>query len=746
MKKTMIRIFSVMLALLLMCSVPFAAGAADAVLVLDTPVVLEYAVNERREDVFTFTPDDSDTYVFYSVGKVDVFSRLYDAQQEELAYSDDELGFPNFRMEFVLDAGQTYTFVVSNYEGDAGTSTVVLKKAVAATSIALSLGEAYTGYVGTYTQLDAMLMPEYAITETITYSTTAQDVVSVDEQGNIQLKSEGEATVTATAESGLTASCVVTVQPAETITVGNSETVLVDKAKNGVTYKFTATEDARLALYTQSLAYTYISLYDEEFNGFHPELYTHHDNNAKAILNVTQGKSYYFVLSCEYWVESDTELTLHLEETVQPTAMTLVGGDVYYAYPGESFGIFPMFEPINAEEPQVTLTSSNPAVVKIEGSGMNVLKEGTATITAQAGALTATCKVEVYAPEVLKENTYETVSPKGELDYQVFSFKPSKSGNYVFGSTGSESGVYGYIYSAATDDTPEEVFYEETANSFTAIYNLKKGTTYYLSVGYYYGGMWEEGQESEFVPFRVYAYRAGTANCAEGVHKWNEGAITKMPTTKATGIKTTTCTVCGLTKTASVKKLTSADNTSKVFNDIKKTDWFYKSGAIDFVYNAGLFKGTAETTFAPQTNMTRGMFVTVLGRLAGVSVSKTDSKFTDVPKAQYYSGYVKWASDNGIVNGVSKTSFAPDANVTREQICKMVVEYCNYAGIDLRQINKPVTFKDAGKISGWAKEYVALCQTAGLINGKGGNVFDPQGQASRAEVATIVNNFAKNYL
>lgn len=739
MKKTTIRIFSALLALLLMCSVPFAAGAADAVLVLDTPVVLEYAENERHKDVFTFTPDDSGTYVFYSTGDVDVFSYLNNAQQEELAYSDDELGFPNFRMEIVLEAGQTYTFVVDNYESDAGTSTVVLKKTVAPTSIVLGVGEAYAGYVGTYTQLDAMLMPEYAISEDITYTTTAQDIVSIDEQGNMQLKRVGEATVTAAAESGVTASCVVTVLPAETITVGNSETVLVDKAKNGVTYKFTATEDARLALYTQALAYTHISLYDEEFNGFHPDLYTHYDNNAKIILDVTQGTSYYFVLFCEEWAESNTEFTLHLEKTVQPTALTLAGGDDYYGYPGDGFGFFARFEPINAEEPQVTITSSNPAVAEVEGDTMVMIKEGTATITAQAGTLKSTCKAVVYAPEVLAENTYKTVSPKEPLGHQVFSFKPSKSGNYVFGSTGSNTAVYCNLYSAATGETPEEVYYEETYDSFTACYKLTKGNTYYLSVNIYFG-------ETEFVPFRVYAYRAGTANCADGEHKWNQGAITKMPTTKATGIKTTTCTVCGLTKTASVKKLTSADNTSKVFKDIKKGDWFYTSGAIDFVYNAGLFKGTSETTFAPQTNMTRGMFVTVLGRLAGVSVKKTDSKFTDVPKAQYYSGYVKWASDNGIVNGVSKTSFAPDANVTREQICKMVVEYCNYAGIDLRQINKPVTFKDAGKISGWAKEYVSLCQSAGLINGKGGNVFDPQGQATRAEVATIVNNFSKNYL
>ncbi len=186
----------------------------------------------------------------------------------------------------------------------------------------------------------------------------------------------------------------------------------------------------------------------------------------------------------------------------------------------------------------------------------------------------------------------------------------------------------------------------------------------------------------------------------------------------------------------------------KVFKDIKAEQWFVTNGAIDFVYNKKLFNGTSTTTFSPDTAMNRGMFVTVLGRLHGVDTTaiSAQTKFTDVNSSEYYAKYVKWASDNGIVNGTGATTFSPLANVSREQICAMMVRYCNFAGISLKNVNTPMTFRDASKISGYAKDAVAACQKGGIVNGKDGGVFDPQGKATRAQVATIMMNFYKNYV
>ncbi len=185
------------------------------------------------------------------------------------------------------------------------------------------------------------------------------------------------------------------------------------------------------------------------------------------------------------------------------------------------------------------------------------------------------------------------------------------------------------------------------------------------------------------------------------------------------------------------------------FTDVVKTDWYHKNGAIHYCADKKLFSGTSATTFGPTKNMTRAMFVTVLGRLDGKSVNhNVKTAFTDVKKNQYYTGYVKWAYENEIVSGTSKTKFEPNANITREQICAMMQRYSNYAGIRIKQYYKVMTFTDAAQISSWAKDAVRACQQGGLVTGEkvGASYrFRPKGNATRAEVATIIMNFAEKH-
>ena len=217
------------------------------------------------------------------------------------------------------------------------------------------------------------------------------------------------------------------------------------------------------------------------------------------------------------------------------------------------------------------------------------------------------------------------------------------------------------------------------------------------------------------------------------------------------GKKTITVTYNGFKATFTVTVKAAAAAASKIdvtkqFKDVLKGKWYVKNGAIDFAVNNGLFAGITKTTFEPESPMTRAMYVTVLGRLAGAKVDhKATTRFADVPSGQWYTGYVKWAADGGIVNGVSPTSFAPNVSVTREQICKMMVEYCAFAKIKLKKINKEAIFKDANKISSWAATYVKDANIAGFVNGNANGTFNPQGSATRAEVATIFMNFEKNY-
>ena len=163
-----------------------------------------------------------------------------------------------------------------------------------------------------------------------------------------------------------------------------------------------------------------------------------------------------------------------------------------------------------------------------------------------------------------------------------------------------------------------------------------------------------------------------------------------------------------------------------------------------FAASRGLLSGTSDTTFSPDTGMTRGMFVTTLGRLAGINPdSYQTGKFTDVKADAYYAPYVNWAAQTGIVEGITATTFAPDTNINREQMAVIMKNYAAKLGYDLPQTLKAVTFADNTQISSWAKDAVKSMQQAGILTGKNENKFDPKGTATRAEVATVLRRFVE---
>lgn len=182
-------------------------------------------------------------------------------------------------------------------------------------------------------------------------------------------------------------------------------------------------------------------------------------------------------------------------------------------------------------------------------------------------------------------------------------------------------------------------------------------------------------------------------------------------------------------------------NPAPAFTDIHN---HWAADNILFAASRGLLSGTSDTTFSPNTGMTRGMFVTALGRLAGINPdSYKTGKFTDVKADAYYAPYVNWAAQNGIVEGVTATTFAPDTNINREQMAVIMANYAKKLGYDLPKTLQAVTFADNAQISSWAKNAVRTMQQAGILSGKNGNKFDPKGTATRAEVATILRRFVE---
>ena len=182
-------------------------------------------------------------------------------------------------------------------------------------------------------------------------------------------------------------------------------------------------------------------------------------------------------------------------------------------------------------------------------------------------------------------------------------------------------------------------------------------------------------------------------------------------------------------------------NPAPAFTDIHN---HWAADNILFAASRGLLSGTSDTTFSPNTGMSRGMFVTALGRLAGINPdSYKTGKFTDVKADAYYAPYVNWAAQNGIVEGVTATTFAPDTNINREQMAVIMANYAKKLGYDLPKTLQAVTFADNAQISSWAKNAVRAMQQAGILAGKNGNKFDPKGTATRAEVATVLRRFVE---
>ncbi|MGM9554244.1 MAG: InlB B-repeat-containing protein, partial [Faecousia sp.] len=183
------------------------------------------------------------------------------------------------------------------------------------------------------------------------------------------------------------------------------------------------------------------------------------------------------------------------------------------------------------------------------------------------------------------------------------------------------------------------------------------------------------------------------------------------------------------------------------YDDVRTDHWFYE--AVTFVTDRGYFYGISEDLFAPYMNMNRAMFVTVLGRISGVDVSKyTGIAFTDVEEGSYYAPYVAWAAENGIVIGRDAETFDPYANITREEMAAIMYRYCDFLGVDMTLDNEVFMdrYVDRDDISDWAVTYVEWAVGAGLIRGMSDNTIDPLSYATRAQVAQVIKNLCDKVL
>lgn len=175
------------------------------------------------------------------------------------------------------------------------------------------------------------------------------------------------------------------------------------------------------------------------------------------------------------------------------------------------------------------------------------------------------------------------------------------------------------------------------------------------------------------------------------------------------------------------------------FSDVYTSQWHYN--AVDYIYENNLFEGTSENTFDPDGTMTRGMFATVLHRLAGnmeYDMESGELSFTDVNPSAYYANPIAWAAKNGLFIGVGNSQFVPDCAISRQEMMAVISRFIDFAGAQL-ETGEPLAFNDSDTTSIWARDFVYRVSGLKLVSGYPDGSFRPLNTASRAECATIFN-------
>ncbi len=180
-------------------------------------------------------------------------------------------------------------------------------------------------------------------------------------------------------------------------------------------------------------------------------------------------------------------------------------------------------------------------------------------------------------------------------------------------------------------------------------------------------------------------------------------------------------------------------NAAEPFDDVKESHWFYN--AVNYCYNNGLMSGMKPTEFSPNGKVNREMFVQTLANMEGINKEDylgKETPFTDVKKGAWYEAAVEWSRQQGIVAGLNETTFGVGKPITREQIARLLRGYAEYKGKEIKETQDLSAFVDADKISPWALDGFKYAVANGIFKGNAKNELNPRGNATRAELATIL--------
>ena len=468
----------------------------------------------------------------------------------------------------------------------------------------------------------------------------------------------------------------------------------------------------------------------------------------------TVATSTFTVTATNAYGSDSRELSIKISppDTVSVTGVTL-DKDSLTLTEGNTAQLTATVKPDNATNKNVTWESSNTSVATVDATGeVTAIGAGTATITVttEDGNKTATCAVTVTAATVSvtgvsldktelsltvggTEALTATVAPDNATDKTVTwtSSNPSvaKVENGVVTALARGTAV---ITATAVDGSGASASCTVTVSSYLPPAN----PNYRITVEATQGGTVtadptaaKAGATVTLTPAPDAGYQVGTVAVTD---RFGDAVAV---TEQADGTYTFVMPNGQVTVTVTFAEAPLP------FPDVTEGDWFYD--AVRYAYENGLMDGVGDNLFAPNSETTRAQLVTILYRLAGQPAVSGDLPFTDVEAGTWYTDAVAWAAANGIVNGVSETEFAPGKDITREQLATILFRYAEAKGYDVSARADLSAYTDADQIQSYAAESVAWAVAEGLIQGFEDNTLRPAGNATRAQIATILMRFCE---
>ena len=405
-------------------------------------------------------------------------------------------------------------------------------------------------------------------------------------------------------------------------------------------------------------------------------------------------------------------------------------------------------EPNNATNRNVTWESSNTSVATVDANGLvTAVSAGTATITATADGKSATCTVTVTAATVpvtgVTMNKTSTSLYVGDTETLTATVAPDNATNRAVTWASSNPSVAkvenGVVTALACGTAVITATTQDGNHTATCAVTVRPdippaNPNYKITVEATQGGTVtadptaaKAGTTVTLTPVPHRGYQVGTVAVTD---RFGEPVAV---TEQAGGTYTFTMPNGQVTVTVTFAE------TPLPFTDVTEGDWFYD--AVRYAYETGLMDGVGDNLFAPNSQTTRAQLVTILYRLAGEPEPGGDSGFADVETGTWYTDAVAWAAQNGIVNGVSDTEFAPGDDITREQLAAILYRYAACQGYDVSQRADLSGFGDASSISDYAQEALSWAHAQGLVLGFEDGSLRPQGTASRAQIAAVLMRF-----